>query len=132
MRIFFIAIVLLLSACNDDASVASRNISKAADNFEVTRRIVFINGITDKYLFEVVGKCNIELQVGKLALTCKAGPGLYKKHYFGLSDNTTYVVEQLDGLDVSVNHYRVTFKPQQIIPEIDFRGSVKDLTTNRH
>ena len=34
-----------LSGCND-ADVASANVSKAADQFEVNRRIVFYNGIT--------------------------------------------------------------------------------------
>ena len=38
-----------LTACSSDADVASENLSKAADNFEVQRRIVFFNGITDEY-----------------------------------------------------------------------------------
>ena len=123
---------VFLTACEDDAVVASYNISKAADNFEVVRRIVFINGITDRFMLELVGACNIEDDGRKLAVTCKLGPNSYKKNFLGLSDNVTYMVEQLDGLDVSVNHYRVTFKPQQILPEIDLRGDVKDATKNRH
>ena len=117
----FLFALFLLAGCVDDAQVASRNISKAADNFEVVRRIVFINGITNTYLFEIIGPCNIEVQTRKLAVTCKAGKNLYKKHFLGLSDNISYMVEQLDGLKVSVNHYRVTFKPSAIIPEIDLR-----------
>lgn len=52
-RIFSIVATVLflavgLSACtDDDADVVSENISKAADNFEVQRRIVMFNGITD-------------------------------------------------------------------------------------
>ena len=34
----------------------------------------------------------------------------------------TFFAEQLESKDVSVYHYRVIFKPQVIIPDIDFRG----------
>ena len=53
--------------------------------------------------------------------TCKRGDNEYVKHFLGLSDNVTYFVEQLEARDVSVYHYRGTFKPQAIIPDIDFR-----------
>jgi hypothetical protein len=114
----------------DDATVASENISKAADNFEVERRIVMFNGITDKYLLEVIGRCNIEDEVNQLEVTCKVDegdePDSFKKHFLGLSDNVSYFVEQLDPINVSVYHYRVTFKPQSLIPDPDFRGSSED------
>ena len=111
-----------LTAC-DDADVASENISKAADNFEVNRRIVMFNGITDKYLMEVVGRCSITDEGNQLEVTCKTGKDQYKKHFLGLSDNVSYFVEQGEPINVSVYHYRVTFKPQSIIPDPDFRGS---------
>ena len=113
-------------ACADDAKVASRNVSKAADNFEVQRRIVFMNGITDNYLLEILGRCSIEDQVNQLEVICKIGPGAYKKHFLGLSDNVTYFVEQLEAVEASTYHYRVTFKPQVIIPDFDFRGDTGD------
>ena len=113
-------------ACADDAQVASRNVSKAADNFEVQRRVVFMNGITDNYLLEILGRCSIEDQVNQLEVICKVGPGAYKKHFLGLSDNVTYFVEQLEPVEASAYHYRVTFKPQVIIPDFDFRGDTGD------
>ena len=113
-------------ACADDAQVASRNVSKAADNFEVQRRVVFMNGITDNYLLEILGRCSIEDQVNQLEVICKVGPGAYKKHFLGLSDNVTYFVEQLAAVEASAYHYRVTFKPQVIIPDFDFRGDTGD------
>jgi hypothetical protein len=120
--------LLGISACSSDADVVSKNLSEAADNFEVNRRIVFFNGITDKYLLEVVGPCSIDASSGKkLAVTCKSGPDSYKKHYLGLSDNVSYFVEQGESVKASANHYRVTFKPQSIIPDPDFRGSTSDL-----
>ena len=117
------ATVFIFTGCNDDASVASYNVSKAADNFEVDRRIIFYNGITGEYMLNIEGKCSIEPRTSKLSVTCLTGYNTFKKHYLGLSDNVTYFVEQLEPIKASKYHYRVTFKPQEIIPDIDFRGS---------
>ena len=128
-----LAAAATLTACDPDAQVASRNISKASDMFEISRRVVFFNGITDKYLLSIEGRCSIDIdRVQVIAVTCKTGEKAYKKHYLGLSDNVSYFVEQQATADVSVYHYRVIFKPQTIIPEVDARGDVRDLTTNRH
>lgn len=107
-----------LTACVPASDVASKNISDKADNFEVQRRIVFFNGITDKYLLTIEGKCSITPDGGKLDVTCRIGPDEYKKHFLGLSDNVTYFVEQLDPVDVSVYHTVVRFKPEQIVPDL--------------
>lgn len=128
---FAAALVVLgamLAACSNDADVASQNLSTAADNFEIQRRVVFFNGITDKYLLEIEGLCSISADGadGQLEVTCKVGPQQYKKHFLGLSDNVSYFVEQLESANVSAYHYRVTFKPQEILPDIDFRGSTTD------
>ena len=121
---------MLLAGCDNDATIASRNLSKAADNFEVNRRIVFYNGITDTYLLTIEGLCSIEDQKFQLEVTCKTGSNEYKKHFLGLSDNVTYVAEQKEGKEASVYHYRITFKPQAIIPDVDFRASGEELRTN--
>ena len=122
-----ITTTLVLAGCEDGAKVASRNLSKAADNFEVTRRVVFMNGITDKYMLEIVGLCSITDQVNQLEVTCKTGGNAYKKHFLGLSDNVTYFVEQLEPRDVSEYHYRVIFKPQSIIPDVDLKFDTDSL-----
>ena len=123
------AAVAMLAGCQDDAQIASRNVSKAADNFEVNRRIVFYNGITDKYMLTIEGACSIDTSSsGKtFTATCKTGPGAYKKHFLGLSDNVTFFAEQMGAVDASAYHYRVTFKPQALLPDFDFRGSATDL-----
>lgn len=113
---------LLLSGCVNDAQIASSNISRAADNFEITRRIVFYNGITGEYILTIEGLCSQEQTDHKLAVTCKVGPSAFKKHFLGLSDNVTYFSEQMDAAPASVFHYRVTFKPSSILPSIDYRG----------
>lgn len=114
---------LALVGCQSDADVASRNVSKAADNFEINRRIVFYNGITDTYMLTIEGYCslgNYDKQ-GQLSVTCKTGPREYKKHFLGLSHNVTYVAEQVDSSSASVNHYRVFFRPSTIIPDVDLK-----------
>lgn len=113
-----------LTGCSNDASVASYNISKAADMFEINRRVVFYNGITDKYILAVEGRCSIDVDDmdKQLELTCKTGEKSYKKHFLGLSDNVTYFAEQLEPAKANVYHYRVIFKPASIIPDVDFRN----------
>lgn len=123
--------ILALAGCQDDAQVASYNISKAADNFEIDRRIVFYNGITDTYMLTIEGRCSIEDQTTQLEVTCKIGRDAFKKHFLGLSDNVTYFAEQLETADVSVYHHRVTFKPQEILPDVDFRGDAGELLQNK-
>lgn len=111
-----------LSGCND-ADIASANLSKAADMFEVTRRIVFYNGITGDYMLTIQGLCSLGNNdpARSLTVTCKTGAASYKKHFLGLSDNVTYFVEQVDASTVSPYQYRVVFKPLSIIPDIEVR-----------
>jgi hypothetical protein len=112
-----------LAGCERPADVASRNISQAADNFEIQRRVVFYNGITGDYILTIEGLCSLGNYDadGELSVTCQTGPRAFKKHFLGLSDNVTYLVEQLDSVDVGVNQYRVVFKPSIIVPEIDLQ-----------
>lgn len=44
-----------------------------------------------------------------------------KKHFLGLSDNVTYFAEQTDSAKASQYQYRVVFKPQAIVPDIEIR-----------
>ena len=113
---------LVLPGCSSDASVASRNLSKDADNFKIARKITFFNGITDKYLLVIEGYCSIEPDTGakKLDVTCKVGDG-YKKHFLGLSDNVSYFVEQVEASNVSPDHYKIIFKPSVVVPDIETR-----------
>lgn len=127
-----LSIVAAIAGCNRDAQIASRNLSKSADMFEVDRRVVFYNGITDAYILTVQGKCSIRVDSldHQLEVTCKVADGnqanAYKKHFLGLSDNVTYFVEQLEPKGVGVYRYEVVFKPESIIPDIDLSTSVTD------
>lgn len=84
------------------------NCSTAADNFEINRRIVFYNGITGDYILTVEGKCSLGNNDGSNKLT------------------VTYFAEQVESEGVSVYNYRVIFKPETIIPDIDLETSITD------
>lgn len=119
-----VAVALSLGACSA-ADTASRNISYDSDNFKVMRRVVFVNGITDKYLLSIEGLCSItkDKEDLQLEVTCKTGDNEYKKHYLGISDNVTYFVEQMDASSVDTYHYKVAFRPETILPDIDMQTS---------
>lgn len=118
----------LVAGCSD-ADIASQNLSVAADNFEINRRVVFYNGITGGYMLSIEGICSLGNadSARQVSITCKTGPKTYRKHFLGLSDNVTFFVEQLEPAAASTFHYRVVFKPQTIIPDVDFRGDMGEL-----
>ena len=119
-----VAVFTICAGCTD-ADIASNNLSKAADQFEIQRRIVFYNGITDSYIFVVEGLCSLGNYDpnGELTVTCKIGDGKYKKHFLGLSDNVTYFAEQIEAESADMYHYRVIFKPESIVPDIELDTS---------
>lgn len=123
-KLLVVMALAAMSAGCTDADIASANLSKAADMFEINRRVIFYNGITGEYMLTVEGLCSIGRgQATKsLTVTCKTGASQYKKHFLGLSDNVTYFAEQMEPAGVNVYHYRVIFKPQTILSDLDFKG----------
>lgn len=118
--VLLVLLTFLLTGCLE-ADKASSNISKAADQFEITRRIVFYNGITGEYILVVEGLCSLGNMdpSGELSVTCKVGPTQYKKHFLGLSDNVTYFAEQIEGAEANPYRYRVIFSPSTLIPDLE-------------
>lgn len=125
---------LFVAGCQRDAQVASRNISKAADTFEVDRRVVFYNGITGEHILAVEGKCSIaqKAQPPRVQITCKKGHREFVRHQMGLSHNVTYFSEHLGTSDVNTFHHRIIWKPQSIIPDMDVRFDKEELTADRY
>lgn len=123
LSVFTLAV---LGGCSSDADIASRNLSTAADQFEVPRRIIFYNGITDTYLLTIEGLCSLgnNDRDRKLSVTCKTGPTTYKKHFLGLSDNVTFFVEQMEPLPTNTYRYRVIFKPDALLPDVNLKTSI--------
>ena len=120
------ATAALLTGCTSDADTVSRNISTDSEQFKVQRRIVIFNGITDKVLLQIEGKCSVEkadssLGEGTFEVTCRLGPNEYKKYYAGLSDNVSFFVDQLQPIDESVYHTKVLIKPENVIPDFDLQ-----------
>lgn len=118
------ALMLSLGACTP-AQTASYNLSNDSDNFRVMRRGVFVNGIADKYLLSIEGLCSITKDA-QLEVACKTGDGEYKKHYLGISDNITYFVEQMGPVSVDTYHYKVQFRPEELLPGVDVQVSGGD------
>lgn len=118
-----LVLAAVLTGCASSADVASQNLSRAADQFEIVRRIVFYNGVTGEYILTVEGRCSLGNfdGPGELSVTCKSGHDQYKKHFLGLSDNVTYFAEQIDAKNVSEDHYRVIFKPSVIVPDVEIK-----------
>lgn len=128
MKIFaaVVTFIMVLAGCYSDADIAAHNLSRAADQFEIDRRIVFYNGITGEYMLVIEGRCALGNRDSRhqRSVTCKIGPQEYKRHFLGLSDNVTFFAEQLETADVSAYHYRVIFKPQSIVPDVDLQTSI--------
>ena len=111
-----IGMVATFSGCSQ-ADRVSTNISKEADRFNITRRLVVINARSDKPVFELIGNFSLSNNsTNELEVTCEVGNGLYKKHYVYLNEWTIYTVEDVSGAYVDNYHYEVNYLPEMIIP----------------
>ena len=108
-------VILLLSGCRESDKV-SYNLSQEADSFNVVRQLTVINCIQGDVLFQMTGKLSIETRSDELQITIEDEEGNYQKHFVGLSDNVTYVVEQLRTKDVSQYKYTLNYNPKMWIP----------------
>ena len=124
--VMILMVGIALTAC-DDAKIAKQNMTKAADNFEIMRRVVMYNAIIGKNVMVTEGKCSVDNDQYRTSIICKLGEGRYIRNFYGRSDNISYFIEQMAPVPVNVYHYRRTFKPQSILPDIDFRGDLNAL-----
>ena len=115
-----------LTGCESAADTANTNVDKAAENFEVPRRITGINGITDEVIFTVEGFCSIEKTDGVFHATCLTdrASGTVERTSLGLSDNVTFLSTQIGGVDVDLFRPRVIFRPETIVPDFDLSTSL--------
>lgn len=111
-------VCLTFTGCRQ-ANRASWNLSKEADNFNVVRQITVINCIQGDVLFQMTGKMSIyaDTDDNQLEVVVEDN-GAYTKHLVGLSDNVTYVVEDLDlgANEVSQYRYQINFNPKMWLP----------------
>ena len=88
--------ILSMAGCDQrQADDVSYNLSLKADNFEDVRQITVINCLQGDVLFQMTGKMSIEADRAdnQLEIVVEDENGEFKKHFIGLSDNVTYVVE---------------------------------------
>jgi uncharacterized protein YheU (UPF0270 family) len=113
-----IGILTTFTGCQTEASRVSYNLSQQADNFNDVRQITVINCLQGDVLFQMTGKMSIEADTmdNQLEIVVEDENGEYKKHFIGLSDNVTYVVEDITSGDVSKYRYTLNFNPNMWIP----------------
>lgn len=104
--------VLTLTGCTQ-ADTVRHNITENADSFNVTRRITVFNTRTDKVLMQMTGVMSIKTDSGTKELNVLVKDGeTYYKHLIYLNDDTTYVMEDVGGADVSRSAYEIHFLPE--------------------
>lgn len=108
----------ILTGCDTESSRVSYNLSQQADNFNDIRQITVINCLKGDVLFQMTGKMSIKADTSdnQLEIVIEDENGEYKKHFIGLSDNVTYVVEDITTKDVSKYKYTLNFNPNMWIP----------------
>ena len=121
LKVLLIGIIMamMFSGCTE-AERVSYNLSQEADNFNVVRQLTVINCIEGDVLFQMTGKLSITADTGdnQLEIIVENEDGSYVKHFVGLSDNVTYVVEDLNlgANDVEKYKYTLNFNPDMWIP----------------
>lgn len=111
-------IICTFTGCSE-AERVSYNLSQQADNFNIVRQVTVINCIEGDVLFQMTGKMSITADVedNQLEIIVEDN-GTYVKHFVGLSDNVTYVVEDLNlgANEVSSYQYTLNFNPKMWLP----------------
>ena len=112
-----VSTMFAFSGCSE-ASKVSHNLSLEADNFNDVLQVTVINCLQGDVLFQMTGKMSITADTSdnQLEVVVEDEKGEYKKHFIGLSDNVTYVVEDITAGDVSKNKYTLNFNPEMWIP----------------
>ena len=122
MKKFILSILIVLTMTSmigcTKAIRVSNNLSKEADNFNVVRQLTVINCIKGDVVFQMTGKMSIQPDPAQnqLEVIVEDENGVYQKHFIGLSDNVTYVVEQKNYKNVSKYRYTLNFNPNMWIP----------------
>ena len=119
-----LCLVLIISmvGCRQ-ADKVSYNLSKQADTFNEVRQITVINCLQGDTIFQMTGKMSItaDTEDNQLEVVVEDENGEYKKHFIGLSDNVTYVIEDITGKDVSNYRYTLNFNPKMwILTDVDY------------
>lgn len=106
-------VTLLVTTGCTQADKVRYNITEDADSFNITRRITVFNTRTDKVLMQMTGVMSIKTDKDTKELNVLVKDGeTYYKHIIYLNDDTTYVMEDVGGADVSRSAYEIHFLPE--------------------
>lgn len=113
-----LSVSILCTGCQREADKVSYNLSKEADNFNDIRQITVMNCIKGDVLFQMTGKMSItaDPEDNQLEVIVEDENGEYKKHFIGLSDNVTYVVEDITSKNIDKYKYTLNFNPKMWVP----------------
>ncbi|PNZ25328.1 hypothetical protein CD122_10055 [Staphylococcus rostri] len=108
---------ILLGACSQ-AERVNENLKQESDNFNTVRKITVINAIKQDIIFQMSGRMSIKAdpKENQLEVVVEKQNGEYQKHIIGLSDNVSYVVEDVTTKDVSKYQYEINYNPKMWIP----------------
>ena len=113
--IMLLVLVVVLAACSQSSKV-TYNLRREAEEFNVRRRITVLNTRTDTPMMQITGLLSIQTDSdGDLNITIEKGPGEYVLNEAHLSQDTTYIVEQIETKEVSKYQYEIIFYPQNLI-----------------
>ena len=112
-----LVIAFSITGCTE-AEKVSHNLSLEADNFNDVRQLTVINCLQGDVLFQMTGKMSITADVAdnQLEIIVEDERGAYSKHFIGLSDNVTYVVEDINADNVERYKYTLNFNPKMWMP----------------
>ena len=126
MKKIFALLLILVLVCScftgcTEAENVNYNLSQAADNFEVVRRITVYNARTDMIIMEMEGLMSISNNgASELVVTCRTGAAEYKKNYVYLNEYVIYVVEDITGTVTDPYHYKIHF--YTALPDVDINN----------
>lgn len=120
MLSLLITVTIIFTGCQTEAQKVSYNLSLEADNFNIVRQLTVINCIQGDVLFQMTGKLSITADTAdnQLEVIVENADGSYVKHFIGLSDNVTYVIEDLNlgANEVEKYKYTINFNPNMWLP----------------
>ena len=117
LAIIGISSLLLLTGCSEAKRISS-NLSQESDNFNVVRKVTVIDAITNDIMFQMSGRMSIKADTNdkQLEIVVENAKNKYQKHIIGLSDNVSYVVEDVDVPNVSKYKYEINYNPKMWVP----------------
>lgn len=113
--VLLLVVVFILTACTQ-SEIVTHNLRRDAEDFNVRRRITVLNTRTDTPMMQITGLLSITTDDdGDLNITVEKAPKEYILNYAHLSQDTTYIVEQIETKEVNKYQYDIIFYPKQLV-----------------